>query len=284
MKKVFTVFSFIFLFPLVVMAGEGADDFTIRMSQEFYETPLKGELLSVNDAETLILDLLKKEGSGVSLLEDIPEVRQILGDRLLDSLSAYFDDSVSLDGFILLGLLGVFQERHALIDNFSFSLPEKYGVVPAEVSSLNLYVHADPPLSMDYSSMHGELWFDYSVRNQKVPSCFVSFCAGVFDLSLQCSFHVVDGSTYIIVESSATDLVVLDTAQGSVKVILETEYSGRTPIGSNEGSSDLRVNYDILDALGNIVHSGTYIAQQNLGFNYFGTLGTSFSSSLGVAP
>ncbi len=285
MKKLLAIFYFVLLLPWAFVAGEGYDDFTDRMTQEFYETPLKGDLLPVDDTEALILNFLKRGKSGVSLLEDIPEVRQILGDRLLLSLGSYFSESVTLDGLILLAIFGVFQEGYTLIEDFSFSLPIQQGKIPAEVSSLNLYIQGDPPFSMDYANIYGSIWFDYSVRNQKAPGCFVSFCAGVFDLSLQCSFHVVDGSTYVTLESFATDLVVFDTTQGSAKVVLETEYSGRTPVGNSGGSSDLSVTYDILDASGGIIHTGTYIAKQDLGFNYFGTLNSFLSTPfIGKTP
>ncbi len=285
MKKRIGIFCCMVLFPWFVVIAEGADEFTTRMTEEFYETSLNGELLSVSETEALILDLLKQGGSGVSFLEDVPEVSQMISDRLLGSLNEYFDDTVTLDGLILLGIFGMFQEGHTLIDNFSFVVPIQQGVVPAEVSSLSLFFQAEPPLSMDYSNMYGNIWFDYSVRNQKYPSFFVSFCAGVFDFSLQCALHVVDGSTYVTFASSGTDLLVLETKEGSAKVILETEYEGRTPVGNVEGNSDLRVTYDILDISGDIAYTGTYTAQQDLGFNYFGALDSFISkTSLGLAP
>lgn len=280
MKKFFITLGLVILLPSFLMFGESNESFTDRVTLEFYDTQLEGEHLSIEDTEVLIKKVLKQGSFGTVLLDKVPGVRAQLNGYLLSSLGEYFDDKVTVDGIILLGIFGMFREGVFLLDNVSFSMPPREGVSPAEVSEMSVFFQVAPPEDMDYVSMYGNLGLDYCIRDQVTDDTHVPFCAGIFDASAYCSLDIISGDIYVTIQSSSTDLITFETPKGHAKVVFTTEYTGSTPLGESLGVSTISVAYDVLDQQGRVAYSGSYVGPQRLGFNCFGLFDTSPSPQL----
>ncbi len=222
----------------------------------------EGETLSTGRGQVVVEDFLQsyyEDPAWVHQVAGLDSLTQAAKEEVLHRLDSYIEDP-SFMGVVFLGMFGGMGDGLYLLDEFSFPLAETTEPSITEtnlaVSGVNMFLHMAP--SADYQNLEFEFAIDGDVElyNLIHQGYNLHRSLGTIDVQLSGDINLMTEEEHMVLDGELTELMVLDTPEGGVKIITSRSLIADTST-ETEDLENQPVTYVAYNNHGETLFSGT---------------------------